>query len=107
MTVSKYICVIFLPGNHHKAAAPYRIGDHVMDARQSDPRPPVSPLAAQPTAQTNGPTVASALPNRISQGESQASNRPRAYSSPGQPIYHNWKLKRALKEVCIPLYFMM
>ena len=83
------------------------MGDHAMDVRQSDPRPPVSPLAVQPTAQTNGPTVASELLDRISQGDSQVSNRPRAYSSPGQPIYHNWKLKRALKEVYIPLYFMM
>ena len=88
-------------GNHHKAAAPYKLVDHAVDGRQSDPRPPVSPLAVQVAPQANGPTIASAIPTRISQAESQAANRPRAYSSPTQssPIYHNWKLKRALEKV--------
>lgn len=95
-------------------APPYRMGDQIADGRQSDPRPPVSPHAVQATPQANGPTVASAIPARISQAESQAANRPRAYSSPGQssPIYHNWKLKRALEKVnlshlslCLSLYY--
>ncbi len=79
----------------------------------ADGRPPVSPLVS--SSQANGPTIASALPQRMSpaaaglpagpatsQAPAGSSNdRPRSYSVGAQanPVYHNWKLKRALERV--------